>query len=145
VTELNSALQAARDHDVTVVNSSGDLGVASNPCPSAGPAFAVFKGVNLLDWDLLTLAAGGTSLQAYRATGAYIGETVWNIPAVGGSRIPLSSGGGFSQVFPGPPTRMTWPATRNNEPLRVMQNPRVLVANGSLAGMYRELATRRAR
>jgi hypothetical protein len=40
--------------------------------------------------------------------------------------------------------------THMNEPIRadskrVMQNPRVLVANGSLAGMYRELATRRAR
>ena len=30
VAQLNTALQAARDHDVTVVNSSGDTGAASN-------------------------------------------------------------------------------------------------------------------
>jgi subtilase family serine protease len=104
VTQQNSALQAARNHDVTVVNSSGDLGAASNPCPGNGPAFAEFKGVNLLDSDPLTLAVGGTSLQANRATGAYIGETVWNIPAVGGYRIPQSSGG---RLQPGiPPARL---------------------------------------
>jgi subtilase family serine protease len=103
VAQLNSALQAARDHDVTVVNSSGDIGAASNPCPGAGAAFPVFKGVNLLDSDPLTLAAGGTSLQASRATGAYAGETVWNTPP-GQSPLgfSLSSGGGFSQVFPRP-------------------------------------------
>ena len=67
-----------------------------------GLSSLTFKGVNLLDWDLLTLAGGGTSLQANLATGAYIGETVSNIPAVGGYGIPLSSGGGFSRVFPRP-------------------------------------------
>jgi subtilase family serine protease len=103
VAQLNSALQAARDHDVTVVNSSGDIGAASNPCPGAGTAFNVFKGVNLLDSDPLTLAAGGTSLRANRATGGYVGETVWNTPP-GQSPLgfSLSSGGGFSQVFPRP-------------------------------------------
>jgi subtilase family serine protease len=102
VAQLNSALQAARDHDVTVVNSSGDTGAASNPCPG-GAAFPSVKGVNLLDSDPLTLAAGGTSLQASRATGAYAGETVWNTPP-GQSPLgfSLSSGGGFSQVFPRP-------------------------------------------
>jgi subtilase family serine protease len=105
VAQLNSALQAARDHDVTVVNSSGDVGAASNPCPGAGAgaAFPLFKGVNLLDSDPLTLAAGGTSLQANRATGTYAGETVWNTPP-GQSPLgfSLSSGGGFSRVFPRP-------------------------------------------
>ena len=102
VAQLNSALQAAANHDVTVVNSSGDTGAASNPCPG-GAAFPSVKGVNLLDSDPLTLAAGGTSLQASRATGAYASETVWNTPP-GQSPLgfSLSSGGGFSQVFPRP-------------------------------------------
>jgi subtilase family serine protease len=103
VAQLNSALQAARNHDVTVINSSGDLGAAANPCPGAGAAFTAVKGVNLLDADPLTLAAGGTSLQANRSTGAYTGETVWNTPP---GQSPLgfsvSSGGGFSQLFPRP-------------------------------------------
>jgi subtilase family serine protease len=103
VAQLNSALQAAASHDVTVVNSSGDTGAAANPCPGAAGAFPSVKGVNLLDADPLTLAAGGTSLHANRATGAYAGETVWNTPP-GQSPFgfSLSSGGGFSQVFPRP-------------------------------------------
>ena len=103
VAELNSALQAAASHDVTVVNSSGDTGAAANPCPGAGAAFPAVKGVNLLDADPLTLAAGGTSLHASRATGAYAGETVWSTPP-GQSALgfTLSSGGGFSQLFPRP-------------------------------------------
>jgi subtilase family serine protease len=60
-------VQAVRNHDVTVVNSSGDLGAASNPCPGAAAVFPAVKGVNLLDSDPFTLAAGGTSLQANRA------------------------------------------------------------------------------
>ena len=103
VAQLNSALQAAADHDATVVNSSGDIGADSNPCPGAGAVFPAVKGVNLLDADPLVLAAGGTSLQANRATGAYADETVWNTPA---GQSPLgfsvSSGGGFSRVFPRP-------------------------------------------
>jgi len=103
VAQLNAALQAAADHHVTVVNSSGDTGAAAIPCPGAAAAFPAFKGVNLLDADPLTLAAGGTSLQADHATGAYAGETVWNIPP-GQSPLgfTLSSGGGFSQLFPRP-------------------------------------------
>jgi subtilase family serine protease len=104
VAQLNSALQAARIHDVTVINSSGDIGAVANPCPGAvAGTFPGVKGVNLLDADPLVLAAGGTSLQASRSTGAYAGESVWNSPpgqsALGFS---LSSGGGFSQRFPRP-------------------------------------------
>jgi subtilase family serine protease len=50
------------------------------------------------------LAAGGTSLTADRATGAYIGETAWNTlpappsPGDGSS----ASGGGFSHLFARP-------------------------------------------
>ena len=88
---------------MTVVNSSGDVGAAANPCPGAGAAFTAVKGVNLLDADPLVLAAGGTSLQANRSTGAYAGESVWNTPP-GQSPLgfSLSSGGGLSNLFPRP-------------------------------------------
>ena len=104
VAQLNSALQAARTHDVTVINSSGDIGAVANPCPGAlAGTFPGVKGVNLLDADPLVLAAGGTSLQASRSTGAYAGESVWNSPP-GQSALGFSasSGGGFSQRFPRP-------------------------------------------
>jgi subtilase family serine protease len=99
VAQLNSALQAARTHHVTVINSSGDFGAAANPCREAG-AYIPVKGVNLLDADPLVLAAGGTSLQANRSTGAYAGETVWN--ALVPPEYTVSSGGGFSQLFSRP-------------------------------------------
>jgi subtilase family serine protease len=100
VAQLNSALQVARTHHVTVISSSGDFGAAANPCPEAGTAYTPVKGVNLLDADPLVLAAGGTSLQANRSTGAYAGESVWNSPP-GQSALGFSasSGGGFSQRF----------------------------------------------
>ena len=103
VAQLNSALQAARSHDVTVINSSGDFGAAANPCSEAGTAYTPVKGVNMLDADPLVLAAGGTSLQASRSTGAYAGESAWNTPP-GQSALGFSasSGGGFSQRFPRP-------------------------------------------
>ena len=74
-------LQAAQSEHVTVVVSSGDSGAATDPCPGAGTAAAPVKGVNLPASDPLALAVGGTSLQASPTTGAYIGETAWNIPA----------------------------------------------------------------
>jgi hypothetical protein len=49
--------------------------------PGRGGRSRPGQGVNLLDSDPLTLAAGGTSLQASHTTGAYIGETAWNTPA----------------------------------------------------------------
>ncbi len=103
VAELNSVLQAAQRDHVTVVNSSGDSGAAANPCPGAGTASIPVKGVNLLDSDPLTLAAGGTSLRANRTTGAYISETAWNTPASDRpSGTSAASGGGFSRLFPRP-------------------------------------------
>jgi subtilase family serine protease len=103
VAQLNSALQSDATHDVTVVNSSGDIGASTNPCPGARTAFTGVKGVNLPGSDPLVLAAGGTSLQASHATGAYASETVWNTPP-GQSPLgfSLSSAGGFSQVFSRP-------------------------------------------
>jgi subtilase family serine protease len=79
VSALNSALQADRDQDTTVVASSGDNGAAIVPC-AALTAPAPYKGVNLPASDPLVLAVGGTSLQASRTTGAYRGETAWNNP-----------------------------------------------------------------
>jgi subtilase family serine protease len=104
VAQLNSAPQAARSHNVTVINSSGDLGAVANPCPGAvASTFPAVRGVNLLDADPLVLAAGGTSLQASRSTGAYAGESVWNSPpAQSALGFSASSGGGFSQRFPRP-------------------------------------------
>ncbi len=80
VAQLNAALRAASKAAVTVVNSSGDVGASTNPCPGARVGLTGIKGVNLLDADPLVLAAGGTSLQANRATGTYTSETVWNTP-----------------------------------------------------------------
>jgi len=102
VAQGNLVLQAAQSDRVTVVSSSGDSGAATTPCPGAGTASARVKGVNLPASDPLTLAVGGTSLQASRTTGTYIGETAWNAPppvAVPGSH---ASGGGFSRLFSRP-------------------------------------------
>ena len=93
---------------MTVVVSTGDSGAATTACPARDGSAAV-KGVDLPASDPLALAVGGTSLQASRATGAYIGETAWNIPASAGG--PDAGGGGFSRLFPGPPTRMASPAS----------------------------------
>jgi subtilase family serine protease len=101
VAQLNSALQAAKNHDVTVVNSSGDYGAVAKPCPGAGDAVNAVRSVDLPDADPLVLAAGGTALGANGSTGAYSHETVWNTPPdlLG---IPGASGGGFSKLFPRP-------------------------------------------
>jgi subtilase family serine protease len=97
----NSVLRAAQRDRVTVVISSGDSGAATDACPGAGTASAPVKGVDWPASDPLALAAGGTSLRASRSTGAYLGETAWNIPPAGGSS-PAASGGGFSRLFPRP-------------------------------------------
>jgi subtilase family serine protease len=103
VAQLNSALLAATSHHVTVINSSGDLGVVANGCPEAGPQRSSVKGVNLMDADPLVLAVGGTSLQANPSTGAYGRETVWTTPPPqSGTEYTVGSGGGFSKLFPRP-------------------------------------------
>jgi subtilase family serine protease len=97
VAQWNSVLQAAQRDRVTVVISTGDNGAGITPCP--GRTTSV-KGVDLPASDPLTLAVGGTSLQASRTTGAYMGETAWNTsPSAGG---PAAGGGGFSRLFPRP-------------------------------------------
>jgi subtilase family serine protease len=87
VAQVNAALQAARDHHVTVVASSGDTGAASDPHFGSAPV----KEVSLPASDPLVLAAGGTSLALNPKTGAWSGEIAWN-----------TSGGGFSHLFSRP-------------------------------------------
>jgi len=87
VTQVNAALQTARDHHVTVVASSGDTGAASDPALGAAPVKEVSQPAS----DPLVLAAGGTSLALNPSTGAYSGELAWN-----------TSGGGFSHLFSRP-------------------------------------------
>lgn len=121
VASLNSALQAAQDHGVTVVSSTGDLGAANLVCSGTAPPVKV---VGLLAADPLVLAVGGTSLEADSTTGAYISESAWNTLSSGqvtapvgaapspaglassaaepSGGIPEASGGGFSSVFPRP-------------------------------------------
>jgi subtilase family serine protease len=98
VAQLNAALQTAASRHVTVVAASGDNGAAGEPCsvPPA-PSFTPVREVSLPASDPLVLAAGGTSLAASHATGAYRGETAWNNPPA-----MDASGGGFSHLFPRP-------------------------------------------
>jgi len=98
--QIDSVLQTAQRDRVTVVAGTGDSGAAATACPGPGAGSAPVKGVDFPASDPFTLAAGGTSLQASRATGAYIGETAWNVPPAAGG--PAASGGGFSRLFPRP-------------------------------------------
>ena len=97
VARVDAVLQAAQRDRVTVVVSTGDSGAATTASPTG---CAAVKGVDLPASDPLTLAVGGTSLQASRTTGAYIGETAWNTPPSAGG--PMAGGGGFSRLFPRP-------------------------------------------
>jgi len=101
VAGVDAALRIDRNHHVTVVAASGDKGAASDlHFGSTTPV----KEISLPASDPLVLAAGGTSLTADRATGAYDGETAWNTlpappsPGDGSS----ASGGGLSHRFARP-------------------------------------------
>jgi subtilase family serine protease len=107
---LDAALHAAVDRGLTVVAASGDIGAAAYQCDlysaltGTAPAAPV-RGVLLLASDPLVLGAGGTSLTASHATGAWISETAWGLASgnpgnQGGSF--QASGGGFSQLFARP-------------------------------------------
>jgi subtilase family serine protease len=107
---VNMALQAAVDRGMTVVAASGDIGAAAYQCDvysalTGTAPVAPVKGVSLLASDPLVLSAGGTSLTASHATGAWISETAWGLASgnpcnQGGSF--QASGGGFSQLFARP-------------------------------------------
>ena len=98
--QINSVLQAAQRDRVTVVVGTGDSGAATTACPGPGTGSTRVKGVDFPASDPFVLAVGGTSLQASRTTGAYIGETAWNVPPAAGG--PAASGGGFSRLFSRP-------------------------------------------
>jgi subtilase family serine protease len=99
VAQVNSVLQAAHRKHVTMIFSTGDSGAATTACPPQTGSAAV-KGVDLPASDPLALAVGGTSLQANRKTGAYIGETAWNMPYWAGG--PAAGGSGHSHLFSRP-------------------------------------------
>jgi subtilase family serine protease len=101
VAQWNSVLRAARRKHVTVVVSTGDSGAATTACPPQTGSSDV-KGVDLPASDPLTLAVGGTSLQANRKTGAYGGETAWNTPPSAGEGNLVAGGSGFSHLFSRP-------------------------------------------
>ncbi len=90
VAQLNAALEQAREQHVTVVASAGDTGALSDQGPP--------RQVSLPASDPLVLAAGGTTLDATWATGAYHGEMAWNAGTE-------ASGGGYSSLFRRPPIR----------------------------------------
>ena len=85
--QMHAAMGSARDHRLTVVVSSGDLGAISD----GGPP----KQVSLPASDPLVLAVGGTILDASQPCGTYLGEMAWN----GGSD---GSAGGYSSLFARP-------------------------------------------
>jgi subtilase family serine protease len=87
VARMHTALEQARDHHVTVVAASGDLGAIGDDGPPVQ--------VSMPASDPLVLAAGGTILDAANPGGAYLGEMAWN----GGTD---ASGGGYSSLFPRP-------------------------------------------
>jgi len=113
---VHKALQTAASRHVTVVAASGDIGAAAEPCDvyaalAGAGTFTPVKEVNLLASDPLVLGAGGTSLTASHATGAWQGETAWGLPD-GDPGTPFqASGGGFSRLFPRPGYQESVPGT----------------------------------
>ena len=99
VSRLNSVLQAAQAHHVTVIAPSGDSGAAGEPCPAF--TYVPARQVNLPASDPLVLAVGGTDLAANPRSGIYTGETVWNDAATS-AHPAVGTGGGFSQLFSRP-------------------------------------------
>jgi subtilase family serine protease len=66
----------------------------------------------LLAADPLVLAAGGTTLTASHATGAYLGEIAWGLPYGMPRGSFQASGGGFSRLFARPTYQDGVPGTR---------------------------------
>ncbi len=97
VATVNSALEYAAARHVTFVCGSGDYGALGS-----GATKPPVKEVSLVADDPLVLGVGGTSLTANPVTGAYIGETAWNIPPGGKAPFSSASGGGFSHLFARP-------------------------------------------
>jgi subtilase family serine protease len=116
VARVHAALQAAAGRRVTVVAASGDLGAAGEPCDvfdalTGRPFPLPVREVNLLAADPLVLAAGGTTLTASHATGAYIGEIAWGRPYGNSGGSFQASGGGSSRLFTRPAYQDGMPGT----------------------------------
>jgi subtilase family serine protease len=113
---VNTALQEAADRHMTVVAASGDTGAVSAPCDVysalTGGTFTPVKAVSLLASDPLVLGAGGTSLNASHATGAWNNETAWGLPYGTPGLFFQASGGGFSSLFRRPGYQDGVPGTR---------------------------------
>ena len=103
--QLNAALQADAARHVTVVAATGDTGAAGEPCAlidALGGSMSGFiprKEVILVASDPLVLSAGGTTLNASHATGAWVNETAWGLPDGSPGSAFQASGGGFSHLF----------------------------------------------
>jgi len=95
VAQIHSILHWAAAHHVTVTGSSGDVGASGQEWPISDP---FVKEVSLPASDPLVLSVGGTDLTANMSTGAYISETAWTAPGIGGQ-----AGGGFSNLYAPPP------------------------------------------
>lgn len=106
--DLNAALRADADHHVTVIAATGDAGAAGEPCAlinalnGGGPFGTPVKEPILVASNPLVLSAGGTSLNASHATGAWTGETAWGLPYGSPGSGFQASGGGFSHLFARP-------------------------------------------
>jgi subtilase family serine protease len=105
---LNAALQDVAEHHVTVVAATGDIGAAGEPCAlidALGGGMSGFtprKEVGLVASSPLVLAAGGTTLEASHATGAWVSETAWGLPDGSPGSPFQATGGGFSHLFSRP-------------------------------------------
>lgn len=106
LTQLNAALQADRDHHVTVVAATGDSGAAGEPCSlisalagRISSSFTPRKEVILIASSPLVLSVGGTTLHANDQTGAWSEETTWGLPDGTPGTGFQASGGGFSHLF----------------------------------------------
>ena len=106
VAALHGALRNAANHHVTVVAASGDIGAVGEPCQLfkglVGGTFPPVKEANLPASDPLVVAAGGTTLTAGHATGAYIRERAWGLPFGDPGSHFQASGGGISRVVARP-------------------------------------------
>jgi subtilase family serine protease len=108
LTQLTAALQDDAEHHVTVVAATGDIGAVGEPCAlidALGGSMSGFvprREVVLVASSPLVLAAGGTTLEASHATGAWAGETAWGLPDGSPGSPFQATGGGFSHLFARP-------------------------------------------
>jgi subtilase family serine protease len=97
---VDAVLREDASRHVTVVAASGDSGAAAESCSLIPQgSYTPVKGVTLISADPYVLGAGGTTLTANRATGAWIGETAWGLPYGDPGSLFQASSGGFSRFF----------------------------------------------